>query len=143
MLFRSNLEGSSIEKAVKGGYVLSDSEGPPDLILIGTGSEVQLCVQAAAVLRGEGHKVRIVSMPSWELFEEQDGAYKESVLPSGVKKRLAVEAGISLGWCRYVTDEGATISVDTFGASAPGGLVMEKFGFTVDNVVTKAKALLG
>lgn len=139
----ANLEGSSIEKAVKGGYVLSDSQGTPDLILIGTGSEVQLCVQAAGILQAEGYKVRLVSMPSWELFEEQDAAYKESVLPSAVKKRLAVEAGISLGWCRYVTDEGATISVDTFGASAPGGLVMEKYGFTVENVVAKAKALLG
>ena len=137
-----NLAGSSIEKAAKGAYVLSDSEGTPDIILIGTGSEVQLCTQAADVLRGEGKKVRVVSMPSWEAFEEQDEAYKESVLPSGVKKRLAVEAGISMGWCRYVTDEGATISVDTFGASAPGGVVMAKFGFTVDNVVAQAKALL-
>ena len=138
-----NLAGSSIEKAAKGAYVLSDSEGTPDVILIGTGSEVQLCVQAAEVLRGEGKKVRVVSMPSWELFDEQDAAYQESVLPSGVKKRLAVEAGLSMGWCRYVTDEGATISIDRFGASAPGGVVMEKFGFTVDNVVAKAKALLG
>jgi transketolase len=138
-----NQAGSSIEKTAKGAYVLSDSEGTPELILIGTGSEVQLCVEAADILRGEGKKVRVVSMPSWELFEEQDAAYKESVLPKGVKKRLAVEAGLSMGWCRYVTDEGATVTIDHFGASAPGGLVMEKFGFTVDNVVAKAKALLG
>lgn len=135
--------GGSIEQATKGGYVLSDSEGTPDIILIGTGSEVSLCVKAAEQLKGEGKKVRVVSIPSWEVFEEQDAAYKESVLPKSVKKRLAVEAGISFGWCRYVGDEGATISIDRFGASAPGGVCMEKFGFTVDNVVSRAKALLG
>jgi transketolase len=138
-----NLAGSSIEKATKGAYILSDSEGTPDLILIGTGSETQLCVQAAEILRGEGKKVRVVSMPSWELFEKQDAAYKESVFPKAVRKRLSVEAGTSMGWCRYTTDEGASISVDTFGASAPDKVVFEKYGFTVDNVVAKAKALLG
>ncbi|MEP0913556.1 transketolase [Leptolyngbya sp. GB1-A1] len=135
--------GGSIEQATKGAYVLSDSEGTPDIILIGTGSEVSLCVKAADQLRGEGKKVRVVSMPSWEVFEEQDAAYKESVLPKNVKKRLAVEAGISFGWCRYVGSEGDTVSIDRFGASAPGSVCMEKFGFTVDNVVSKAKALLG
>jgi transketolase len=135
--------GGSIEQATKGAYVLSDSEGTPDIILIGTGSEVSLCVKAAEQLKGEGKQVRVVSMPSWEVFEEQDAAYKESVLPKNVKKRLAVEAGISFGWCRYVGSEGDTVSVDRFGASAPGGICMEKFGFTVDNVVSKAKALLG
>jgi len=139
-----NLEGSSIDNVAKGAYILSDnSDGTPDIILIGTGGETYLCVDAAAKLREEGKKVRVVSMPSWELFEKQDAAYKESVFPASVKKRLAVEAGVSFGWCRYVTDEGATISVDTFGASAPGGVVLEKFGFTVDNVVAKAKELLG
>jgi transketolase len=112
------------------------------LILLGTGSEVYLCIQAAEKLRAEGLKVRVVSMPCWELFEEQDAAYKESVLPKAVKKRLAVEAGISFGWCRYTTDEGSSISVDTYGASAPGGVVLEKFGYTVDNVIAQAKALL-
>jgi transketolase len=138
-----NLAGSSIENAAKGAYVLSDNDGTPELILIGTGSEVQLCVQAAEILRGEGKKVRVVSMPSWEMFEKQDASYKESVFPKAVRKRLAVEAGSSMGWCRYVTDEGATVSVDTFGASAPDKVVFEKYGFTVDNVVAKAKALLG
>ena len=138
-----NLEGSSIEKAAKGGYVLSDSEGTPDLILIGTGSEVSLCVKAAEQLRAEGKKVRVVSMPSCDLFDEQDEAYKESVLPKAVRKRLSVEAGTSFGWCRYTGSEGGSVSIDTFGASAPGGLCMEKFGFTVENVVSKAKALLG
>jgi transketolase len=137
------LEGSSIDAVAKGAYVLSDSDGTPDLILIGTGSEVQLCVQAAETLRAEGKKVRVVSMPSWELFDAQDAAYQESVLPKAVTKRLAVEAGITMGWCRYVGSEGDAIGVDRFGASAPGGLVMEKFGFTVDNVVSRAKALLG
>ncbi|MBS0017775.1 MAG: transketolase [Arthrospira sp. SH-MAG29] len=139
-----NLEGSSIDNVAKGAYILSDnSDGSPDIILIGTGGETYLCVDAAVKLREEGKKVRVVSMPSWELFEKQDAAYKESVFPASVKKRLAVEAGVSFGWCRYVTDEGATISIDTFGASAPGGVVLEKFGFTVDNVVAKAKELLG
>jgi transketolase len=137
------LAGSSIENTTKGAYVLSDSDGTPDIILIGTGSEVQLCVKAADVLRGEGKKVRVVSMPSWELFEQQDAAYKESVFPKSVRKRLSVEAGTSMGWCRYTTDEGASISVDTFGASAPDKVVFEKYGFTVDNVVAKAKELLG
>ena len=138
-----NLSGSSIEKATKGAYILSDSDGTPEVILIGTGSETELCVKAAEALRSEGKKVRVVSMPSWERFEAQDQAYRESVLPKAVKKRLAVEAGSSFGWCRYVTDEGATISIDRFGASAPGGVALEKFGYTVDNVVAKAKALLG
>jgi transketolase len=138
-----NLAGSSIEGVTKGAYAVVDCDGTPDLILIGTGSEVNLCVQAAEQLSSEGTKVRVVSMPSWELFEAQDEAYKESVLPKAVKKRLSVEAGSSMGWCRYVTDEGAAVSVDTFGASAPGDVAMEKFGFTVDNVVAKAKAVLG
>jgi transketolase len=80
-------------------------------------------------------------MPSWELFEEQDESYRESVLPKAVTKRLAVEAGSSFGWCRYVGAEGDTISIDRFGASAPGGVALEKFGYTVDNIVAKAKAL--
>ncbi len=138
----NQLEGSTIDKVAKGAYVLSDAAGTPDLILIGTGSEVGLCVQAAEVLRGEGKQVRVVSMPSWELFEAQDAAYQESVLPKAVTKRLGVEAASSFGWCRYVGTEGDTVSIDRFGASAPGGVCMEKFGFTVENVVAKAKALL-
>ncbi|MER3491447.1 MAG: transketolase [Mastigocladus sp. ERB_26_2] len=137
------LEGSSIEGVTKGAYILSDSEGTPDIILIATGSEVPLCVDAAAKLRAEGKKVRVVSMPSWELFDAQSESYRESVLPKVVKKRLAVEAASSFGWCRYLGDEGAMISVDEFGRSAPGNVIMEKFGYTVDNVVTKAKELLG
>jgi transketolase len=137
-----NLDGSTIDKVAKGAYVLQDSQGTPDLILIGTGSEVSLCVEAAKQLTAEGKKVRVVSMPSWELFDEQDAAYKESVLPKAVTKRLAVEAGTSFGWCRYVGGQGDVIGIERFGASAPGGVCLEKFGFTVENVVSKAKALL-
>ncbi len=136
-----NLAGSTIENAVKGAYVLSDSEGTPDLILIGTGGELYLCAEAADKLRAEGMKVRVVSMPSWELFEEQDAAYQESVLPAAVTKRLAVEAGVSFGWGRYVGNEANTVTVNTFGASSPGDVALEKFGFTVENIVAKAKAL--
>jgi transketolase len=138
-----NLAGSSIEGVSKGAYVLVDSEGTPDLILIGTGSEVSLCVTAAEKLTAEGKKVRVVSMPAWDLFEAQTADYKESVLPKAVTKRLSVEAACSFGWHKYVGTEGDTVSIDTFGASAPGGTCMEKFGFTVDNVLAKAKALLG
>ena len=137
-----NLAKSSIEGVAKGAYPVVDCEGTPDIILIGTGSEVGLCVEAAEALTSEGKKVRVVSMPSWELFEAQDAAYKESVLPKAVTKRLSVEAGISMGWCKFVGAEGDTLSVETFGASAPGGTCMEKYGFTVDNVVAKAKALM-
>ena len=138
-----NLPGASVEGVAKGAYTVDDCDGTPELILIGTGSEVSLCVDAAKELRAAGTKVRVVSMPSWELFDMQDAAYQESVLPKAVTKRLAVEAGITMGWCRYVGGEGDVIGVDRFGASAPGGLVMEKYGFTIENVVSRAKALLG
>ena len=138
-----NLNGSSIEGVSKGAYTIVDCAGTPDLILLGTGSEVSLCIAAAEKLTTEGKKVRVVSMPSWELFEAQTADYKESVLPKAVTKRLSVEAACSFGWHKYVGTEGDTVSIDTFGASAPGGTCMEKFGFTVDNVLAKAKALLG
>lgn len=140
-----NLAGSSIEKAEKGAYVLSCGFAPEelDLILIGTGSEVQLCVGAAEKLIAEGKKVRVVSMPSWELFEAQDQAYRDSVLPKVAQKRLSVEAGTSFGWQKYTGSEGGSVSIERFGASAPGGTVMDKFGFSVDNVVTKAKEIIG
>lgn len=142
-LAQPNLPNTSIEGVEKGAYILSDSDGTPDVILMGTGSETQLCVKAAEQLRGEGKKVRVVSMVCWELFQDQDEAYRESVLPKAVKKRVSVEAGVTFGWCRYVGDEGIAIGIDTFGASAPGPVCMEKFGFTVDNVVAKAKSILG
>lgn len=138
-----NLAGTSMEGVAKGGYTLVDCDGTPDLILIGTGSEVSLCVKAAESLTGEGKKVRVVSMPSTTLFDDQDAGYRESILPKAVTKRLSVEAASSFGWHKYVGSEGDTVSIDRFGASAPGGVCMEKFGFSVDNVLTKAKALLG
>ena len=138
-----NFTPTSIEGVTKGAYAVVDCQGTPELILIGTGSELNLCITAAEKLAGEGKKVRVVSMPCWELFEAQDGAYKESVLPKAVTKRLSVEAGASFGWHKHVGTEGDTVSIDTFGASAPGGTCMEKFGFSVDNVLAKAKALLG
>ncbi|NJP08746.1 MAG: transketolase [Leptolyngbyaceae cyanobacterium RU_5_1] len=137
-----HLDGTAIAQVTKGAYILSDSPGAPDIILIATGSEVHLCTQAAEQLRAERHQVRVVSMPSWELFEEQDEDYKQAVLPPATQKRLAVEAGTSFGWCNYVGTAGKTITLDRFGASAPGKVVMEKFGFTVDNVIAKAKELL-
>jgi transketolase len=142
-LAQPNLAGTSIEGVTKGGYIISDSEGTPDLILIGTGGELQLAVKAAEQLRGESKKVRVVSLPSWELFDEQDEAYRESVLPKAVTKRLVVEAASKFGWERYLGTEGDMISIDRFGVSAPGPVALEKFGYTVDNVVARAKALLG
>ncbi|MEM9979362.1 MAG: transketolase, partial [Cyanobacteria bacterium P01_D01_bin.2] len=134
------LDGSSIDAVAKGAYVLSD-EADAEIILIGTGSEVSLCVEAAKQLRSEGKKVRVVSMPCWELFDAQDAAYRESVLPKAVTKRLVVEAGIEMGWGKYYGAEGDMISVSRFGASAPGGRVMQEFGYTLENVVARAKAL--
>jgi transketolase len=138
-----NLAGSSIEGVAKGAYIVSDDTGTPDIILIGTGSEVNLCVESAAKLRAEGKKVRVISMPSWELFDAQSPEYRESILPKAVTKRLAVEAASSFGWHRYLGSDGAMVSIDRFGVSAPGGIALEKFGYTIDNVVAKAKEVLG
>jgi transketolase len=107
-----------------------------------TGSEVQLVLAAQEKLKKNNIQVRVVSMPSWGLFEKQSDAYKEKVLPKAVRKRLSVEAGSPIGWLKYVTDEGDSIGIDKFGKSAPGDEVMKKYGFTVENVVKKAKALL-
>ncbi|MEM1291564.1 MAG: transketolase [Cyanobacteria bacterium P01_H01_bin.162] len=135
--------GSSIDGVAKGAYIISDGTSTPDVILIGTGSELELCVKAAEQLTAAGKQVRVVSMPSWELFDAQDDDYRESVLPKAVTQRLAVEAGISMGWCRYVGSAGDVISIERFGASAPGKTVLEKFGYTVENVVARANALMG
>ncbi|MBT0723531.1 transketolase [Rosenbergiella sp. S61] len=126
----------------KGGYVLKDSEGQPELIFIATGSEVQLAVDAAEKLTAEGRKVRVVSMPSTDHFDKQDAAYRESVLPAAVTARVAVEAGIADYWYKYVGLQGAIVGMTTFGESAPAEQLFEEFGFTVDNVVAKAKAIL-
>ncbi|WP_186491381.1 transketolase [Synechococcus sp. BIOS-U3-1] len=138
----ANQANSSIEKVALGGYILEDCDGTPDLILIGTGTELDLCVQAAKQLSADGKKVRVVSMPCVELFDEQSDAYKEEVLPGSVRKRIVVEAAESFGWHRFIGLDGDSVTMNRFGASAPGGTCMEKFGFTVDNVVAKSKALL-
>jgi transketolase len=126
----------------RGGYILADCAGTPDIILIGTGSEVPLCVEAYEKLKAEGVKVRVVNLASFELFEQQPAEYREQVLPNAVRKRLAVEAGTSLGWRHYVGLDGAIIARDKFGASAPLKEVLNQFGFTAANVYNVAKSLL-
>lgn len=142
------LEGTATlgkEGLSKGAYVLADPANgqKPDVILIATGSEVSLAIKAQQKLAEQGIAARVVSMPSWDLFEAQDQAYKDSVLLPDVKARVAIEMAMPLGWERYVGENGAVIGISTFGASAPGDLVMEKFGFTVDNVVNTAKKVIG
>jgi len=132
---------AAAEGVAKGAYVMADCEGTPEVILIGTGSEVSLCVSAYEALKEEGIRARVVSMPSWELFEEQDDAYRESVLPIGVSARLAVEQGSGHGWDRYVGLRGKIIAMHTFGASAPASALMKKFGFTPDKVLEAARGL--
>ena len=126
----------------KGAYILSEASKKPDLILIATGSEVSLIMQAQAKLEEEGISTRVVSMPSWELFEKQSAAYKEKVFPKANKKRLAVEMASPMGWHKYFTDEGDMVAMHGFGESAPAEDLYKEFGFTVENVVNKAKALL-
>lgn len=134
---------ASAQNLEKGAYILSDSESEPQIILLATGSEVSLILEAQEQLKAEGIKSRVVSMPSWELFEKQDEAYKNSILPKHIKKRISVEMASTLGWHKYVSDEGIAIGLDHFGESAPAEVLMEHFGFTVGNVVAKAKQLLG
>ena len=127
----------------KGAYVLSDAkEGKPELVLIATGSEVALIVEAAEKLQAEGVAVRCVSMPSWDLFEAQPQSYRDEVLPPDVTAKLAVEMGVSMGWDRYVGPHGDVLGVDRYGASAPAKVLLPEYGFTVDNVIKRAKALL-
>ncbi len=127
----------------RGAYVVADSEGQsPQIILIGTGSEVHLALTAGERLLREGVKTRVVSMPSWELFDAQPLEYRRRVLPKDVPK-MAIEAGVSLAWCKYVGDNGDVIGLDRFGASAPDSVVMDKLGFNVDHVVARVRALLG
>ncbi|WP_088041049.1 transketolase [Bacillus sp. EAC] len=141
------LEGTTTDiynKVSKGAYVISPAKQEKiDVVLIAAGSEVQLAVGAQEKLAAEGISASVVSMPSMDLFEKQSNEYKQSVLPKEVTKRVAVEMGSSFGWHKYVGLDGEVIAIDTFGASAPGGLLMEKFGFTVDHVVSAAKKVLG
>jgi transketolase len=127
----------------QGAYVIADSKGRPEIILIASGSEVQIAMAVRAMLAERGIAARVVSMPSWELFEKESPEYKQSVLPQGAVVRMAIEAGISMGWERYVGSPAAVVAVDAFGASAPGGTVLNHFGFTAENVLGLALDLLG
>jgi transketolase len=126
----------------KGAYVLRDCDGTPDAIIIGTGTEVELAAKAAETLTTEGRKVRVVSMPSMDVFDAQDAAYKESVLPDAVKARVAVEAGVTSLWPKYVGMHGRVIGVDRFGESAPAPQVYEAFGVTADAVAAAVREQL-
>ncbi len=126
------------EGLAQGAYVLRHSEGAPQVVLIGTGSEVHVCLAAADLLAAAGVRARVVSFPSWDLFADQPDAYRTEVLPPGTP-RLAVEAATSFGWDRYAD---ASVSIDTFGASAPGSVALREFGFTADNVALQATTLL-
>ena len=135
------MAGSS-KDALKGGYVIDDSsKAVPDVIIMASGSEVSLAVDAKKVLADEGMDVRVVSMPSMDIFERQSDEYKESVLPKACRKRVAVEALSDFGWGRYVGLDGAYVTMHGFGASAPASKLFDKFGFTVDNVVKAVKSL--
>ena len=134
---------SSASGTKKGAYVLADLGGEPDIILIASGSEVGLIVNAAEQLHNDGINVRIVSFPSWKLFEMQNKEYQDSVFLPNVKARLVVEAGISQGWERWIGDNGDCLCVNKFGASAPADVLFEKYGFSVENVVKQARKLIG
>jgi transketolase len=137
-----NLPGLSAEGVEKGAYIIKDTEGTPDVIIMGTGSELQLAWDAAEALAKEGKKARVVSFPCWELFEEQSAEYKEKVLPPSVTARVAVEAGSSFGWARYLGLNGKFVGVDGFGASAPANILYEKYGITTAKVIEAAKSQL-
>ena len=133
---------ASAKNLEKGAYVLSDCDGEPDIILIATGSEVHLIMQAQQELKKENINARVVSMPSWNLFDEQSSAYREKVFPKKIRKRLAVEAGSPVGWMKYTTDDGDVIGIEKFGESAPAEEIFKEYGFTVENVVKRARILL-
>jgi transketolase len=139
----------SAKNLLKGAYILwesipqeKDSKGTPELILLASGSEVGITLKAAGILESEGIKVRVISFPSWELFEQQPKEYKDSVLPPSVKARVSIELGIKQGWEKYTGDSGESISIEKFGASAPIEILMEKYGFTTENIVETAKKTL-
>jgi transketolase len=132
---------ASASGVARGGYVLADADGSkPEVILLASGSEVSLCVEAFERLRGDGIRARVVSLPSWELFEEQNRSYRDSVLPPGVTARVSVEQASTFGWERYVGPTGTRIGMETFGASAPLKALQKKFGFTVERVIEAARA---
>ncbi|MFI3163233.1 MAG: transketolase [Bacillota bacterium] len=144
VLTRQNLpqyDGSG-KIALKGGYILSDCEGTPDVILLASGSEVEQAMGAKEILTAEGVKARVVSMPCMEIFDAQSAEYKESVLPNAVRARIAVEAGRAMPWFKYIGLDGDTVTMESFGESGPAGQIFKKFGFTAENVAEKAKAIL-
>lgn len=126
----------------KGAYIIKDCKQTPDLLLIATGSEVSLSIKAAEKLEAEGKNVRVISFPSWEIFEQQDEDYKKQIFPSEIKARLSVEMAVAMGWQKYVGDNGESLSIEIFGASAPDTILYEKYGFTVDIIVARAKNIL-
>ncbi|HEY7751775.1 MAG TPA: transketolase C-terminal domain-containing protein, partial [Ignavibacteriaceae bacterium] len=133
---------NSAENVERGAYILKDGSEEPELILMASGSEVYLALQAAEVLQSEGTQTRVVSFPSWELFEMQSDEYKESVLPSSVKARVSIEAGVKQGWEKYTGDYGDSISVEKFGASAPYEIIFKEYGITAENIVSTARKVL-
>jgi transketolase len=135
-------DATQISNIARGGYVLRDSAGDPDAILIATGSEVALAVAAAGRLADEGIGARVVSMPCTSLFESQDAEYRQAVLPREIPARVVVEAGATATWWRYAGDSGAVIGIDRFGQSAPAGELFEHFGFSVENVVGTTKSIV-
>jgi transketolase len=137
-----NRSAGQILDIARGAYVLRDSDGVPDIILIATGSEVALAVSAAEALTADGVNARVVSMPSTDVFDTQDAAYRESVLPAAVTARVAIEAGVTETWWRYVGSHGRVVGLDRFGESAPAEELFEHFGFTTENVVAVAKDVL-
>jgi transketolase len=147
LLTRQNvpvLDPEAAKGALRGAYVLADADSSePDAILIGTGSEVAVALEARNLLAGQDVSARVVSMPSWEIFDAQEQEYKDSVLPPNVETRVSVEAGVTMGWERYVGCKGASVGIDRFGASAPGETVLERLGITPEKVANEALELLG
>jgi transketolase len=137
-----NLPGTSIEGVAKGGYIVSDNStgNKPGLIVLSTGSELEIAEKAAGELRKEGETVRVVSLVSWELFDEQSDEYKEGVLPAAITARISIEAGSTLGWQKYVGGSGKAIGIDKFGASAPAGKIYQEYGISVESVIAAAKS---
>ena len=135
------LDGSAAIEAGtrRGGYILADAEGTPDVVILATGSEVQVALAARELLAAEGVGTRVVSMPCWEIFDAQPDEYRQGVIPPAVRARVSVEAGVSQGWRRYTGDFGEQVAIDHFGASAPAPVLFEKFGFTKENVAAKAR----
>ena len=134
---------AAAENLLKGAFILAENSPSPKIILIGTGSELQFALGAYEQLAKENVPARVVSMPSWELFEQQSKEYRNAVLPPAVRKRVVVEAAVSMGWDRYLGEEGIFIGMKSFGASAPYELLYKEYGFTTENVLMKAKELLG